>query len=342
MKKTILRSMAAILLIAMAICAAGCKKQSAATDAEAGLTDVPVITRSPDGTVTAGPTATPEATPAEGTDDPGATGGPDETAAPGETTPPDETAGPGAATPAPGTTTPAPGTATPTPGTATPTPGTATPTPGTATPTPGTATPVPGTATPDVPHPSEPNSYVASYAGAEVDCTSLKVNDTFYWTLDLVNEHSCLYAALFLVEYNERLLQPIDYSFTWSGGLSAAITAAWDDDEAWSDKPFVYANLVYDGNTGANPYGETGKKYSIVGLSLLSFDYGGIQASGSIVRITYKLLAKPAASDLVHDGKGDYLPLNITVIQSSAMVDKLHSVTHGTITVTGGKLYFKH
>ncbi|MBO6061386.1 MAG: hypothetical protein J6P98_04635, partial [Clostridia bacterium] len=248
--------------------------------AEPDETDVPVITQSPEGDVTAGPTATPEA-PAYTdvpivTAFPGFTAGPTATPEPPEytnvpivTSAPSVTAGPTATPSAPEYTNVPIVTAAPviTAGpTATPKP-TPTPKP-TATPKPTDApSPAPG-ATPDVPHPAVPNDYSVHYAGQILDCTDLKADDTFYWTFDLASENSCLYAGHWLVDFDERYLEPISCSETWSGGLLSLINATWDDEEAYSDKPLIFYNANYEGMTGQNPYGEAGNHYTVVGLSL--------------------------------------------------------------------------
>lgn len=293
--------------------------------AEPEYTDVPVITSSPEGEVTAGPTATPAgvtaapgntdaaATDVPSSESPSRTSVPSATIAPVVTTAPVVTAAPGK-TSAPANTT----------------------SPATATPTQAASTP-----DPNVPHPSEPNDYVANYAGQTVDCSTLNVGDTFFWTLDLINENSCLYAGQWLVEI-PSCIEPVSCTDSWSGGLKAAINALWDDEEPISDKPqFVY-NIDYDGQTGSSPYGEAGKRYTIIGMYITSFDFGGVQQAGSMVRIKYKLVKTPSSRDLEKDANGSYIPLRVTVLESAAMLTPMQCVTHGTITASDGKLYFKH
>lgn len=393
LKKSLFGAVAVILVILMAIPFAACKKDQNASVLPAG-TDVPVVTGSPDGEVTAGPTATPDQSSADPgyTDVPVVTGSPDGEVTAGPTATPDQsaadpgytdvpvvtkdpegsvTAGP-TATPAgaPAVTAPASGTAAPTSGTQSPaktdspvktnspgnTPSPSLPTLPTANPsafpptTPKpTNTPKP-TPTPKpaqapgtyIPTPEVPNSYSVQYAGQAVDCSGLSVGKTFFWTLDLVNEDSHSYAAQWLVEYDPEFIEPIEFSATWTGGIIAAINAAYEEDDESSDIPAFFGNLDYVGQSAPNYYGEAGKHYSVVSMALTTFTHGGLNAAGPMVRIKYRVNKLPAASDMQHDGEGYYLPLNIGVISSYAMETPANVFTHGNIEVTPGKLYFKH
>ncbi|MBO4562110.1 MAG: hypothetical protein J5772_00700 [Clostridia bacterium] len=337
-----------IAALALTLCLASCKRPDSGKDAigtfvpvitespdgavtagptatpEPDYTDVPVITRSPDGGVTEGPTATPTALPAETaahTDVPVITQSPDGGVTDGPTaTPtarPTDTAAPAA------TATPAAGTVSPT----------ATPAPG------GNSTPYP---TAPVPTPDEPNSYIAQYAGETVDCASLGAGDSFFFSLYLVNEHSSLFAGQWLIDYPEQYVSPLTYSATWNGSLVSLINATYDDEEPWSDIPGVVCNPEYEGMSGQNPMGEAGNMYSVAVLYLTSFDYYGVQMAGPIVRIKYQIRAVPPESAMMRDSDGLYLPVPITVLTSTAFKPPMDSVTHGSIAVTDGKLYFKH
>ena len=359
--KRLIAFSAAIVLAASLILTAGCRKNDSGQDA-AVPTNVPVITQSPDGMVTAGPTATPEATAVPTpvptdvpiiTQSPGGevTAGP--TATPVATPAPTDvptavptnvpviTQSPGGEVTAGPTATPV---ATPAP---TATAGTPTPTPAataqpTANPSAGpTSSPTAAPTAPAVPTPSTPNGYSVTYTGEIVDCSSLKVGDRFTWTLDLASEGSCLAAGLWLTDYDERFVKPVSFSYTWEGSLYSQIDETWNDENPSSDKPEFFINLVYEGATGPNPYGETGNHYSIVGMYLVTGSFGGVQASGPMVRFTFEVILLPTTGNMLHDSDGYYVPVGIVVIESSVLSGN-DAVTHGSITVEPGRMYFKH
>jgi len=279
----------------------------------ASPTKAPLITASPDGEVTASPTQEPTGTSV--TDAPDATNG-----SAGETIAPINTQS--AETPRPVISTPP----------FTTLPGT-TPTP----------TPRPS----DSPTAAPDNDFEAHYAGEVVDCTSLSAGGSFYWTLDILNEHSRMWSGQWLVDYPEEYLSVDSYSTTWSGSVTYAVSLTWDDEEAWSDKPAVVCNPEYMGQTGGVPVGESGNMYANVGMYITSFNYYGLQMSGSLIRFKFIVNKLPSQSAMQHDGDGYYLEIPVTVIESTATIDKPNGngftcVTHGIITSDPGKLYFKH
>jgi hypothetical protein len=349
------------------------------TDAPS-YTNVPVITEDPSGSVTAGPTATPEsATPAPSyTDVPIVTADPSAIITAGPTATPEPTpyytnvpivtanptanitAGPTATpydpkpvpTPTPYYTNVPVVTANPTASitagpTATPYAPTPSPVP-TATPTPKPqTTPAPTEYVPPMPTPEAPNGYTAVYSGAQVDISSLQVGETFYWTLDLSNDYSCTASCLLLIDYPEEYLTPMDdvnspLPWSWSGGLYSAINMTWDDEEQWSDMAFISFNPMYEGGTGANPYGAAGNMYQTALMVASGHQYGGIQMSGHIVRFTYRVDRLPTEDELMHDENGSYIPIGISVIDSLAYDESGAMVTHGVLDTNEGRLYFKH
>lgn len=395
MKKSIIRVIALLLTAIMALSLSACKKQSVPT--EANGTDVPVITGSPDGEVTQGPTATPENSDAAvGTDYPVITDSPDGEVTAGPTATPEQQAGlpvysdvpivtsdPGGSVTAGPTATPTaeatPMNSTPNPSvtiapmpvntdrpvltdspsrtnppstqspsmptarpTAAPTGSSATNTPKpTATPKPTTApaaTQAPGTY---IPTPETPNDFYAHYSVPAVDCTGMSEGSTFFWTFDIANENSALYAGIWLIEYDPEYVEPVDFSYTWSGGLIPIIEAMYEEGNETTDIPIFSCNPTYIGGTAPMCYGVPGRYYSVIVMSTTTFDHGGLQAAGSMVRLKYRVKKVPAQSAMQHDANGYYLPLNIGVISSYAMIDATHAVTHGTIDLTPGKLYFK-
>ena len=268
------------------------------------FTDVPVITDSPDGFVTAGPTATPPVTDRPAAS-PAVTSAPGITPAPGITSAPSQTE-PASHTSAPAHTEAAPG------------------------------------ETPVVPHPDEPNDQTAVYEGEIIDLSDLQPGDTFYWTLTLGNAHSSLYAGLWLVEFPSKYLTPVSSTDLWEGSLKYIIDEAYDNDEPDSDRPEFMFNIDYEGQTGSNPYGEAGKRYTLIGMYITSFDHCGVQAQGPMIRIRYRLERIPSRSSMEHDENGYYIPLRLTVQNSAALLPDGQTVTHGHIETVDGKLYFGH
>lgn len=275
-------------------------------------TDAPDATQSPDGQTTPDPEATPGTEPGtDPTGEPGPSGIPEKTMPP-ELTSPRPSA---PSTPAP-TSAPAPT-------------------------SPGETTSPTAAPTPALPTPAAPNSFSVTYTGETVDCASLKVGDSFFWTLILSSKSSSLVSGRWLVDYDERFLEPVAFSTTWEGSLIAQIDETWDNEEASSDKPDFFVNPAYEGATGANPYGEAGNWYSVVGMYLTTMSYGGVQASGPMVRLEFRVKALPKTGDMQHDARGYYLPVGIVVIESKALNGST-PVTHGSITAEPGRMYFKH
>ncbi len=329
------------------------------TSAYSDGTEAPVITASPDGEVTASPTREPEDPAA--TDEAGSTvepGGTDQAGNTEQTGTETEPASTGGAQPTDGShpgDTIAPSVNTPSPsspvGTALPLPtggGLVTPTPRPGTTPRPTAAP---TATPDPYNsPTCPpiNDYEAHYAGATVDCTGLKVGDSFYWTFDLVNEHSRLWSGHWLIDYDERYLRVDAYSTSWSGGITYQITQTWDDENPSSDKPAVVCNPEYMGQTGGKPLGVEDNMYANTGMYLTSFQFYGVQAAGSLIRFKFVVKEIPKNSVMKHDSDGYYLEIPILIYESTATIDNplasgaYTSVDHGIVTCEPGRLYFAH
>ena len=284
-------------------------------------TNVPIVTANPTANITAGPTATPY--------DPL----PVPTPTPYYTNVPVVTANPTASITAGPTATPYAPTPSPVP---------------TATPTPKPQeTPAPTEFVPPAPTPEASNGYTAVYSGAQVDISSLKVGETFYWTLDLSNDYSRTAYCLLLIDYPEEFLTPMDdinspLPWSWSGGIYSAINMTWDDEEQWSDRAFVSFNPMYEGGTGANPYGAPRNMYQTALMLASGHEYGGIQMSGHIVRFTYRIDRLPTEDQMAHDENGSYLPIRIIVIESKAYDESGETVTHGVLDTNEGRLYFKH
>ena len=195
---------------------------------------------------------------------------------------------------------------------------------------------------PSVPHPETPNDYTALYEGAVIDVSDLEVGDTFFWTLSLNNENSSLFAGLWLVEFPSKYLTPVSSTDLWEGSLKYIIDEAYDNGEPDSDHPEFMFNIDYEGQTGANPYGESGKRYTLIGMYVTSFDHCGVQARGPMIRIKYRIERIPSHSSMMHDKDGYYIPLKVLVHSSTAMTESGQTVTHGIIKAIDGKIYFGH
>ncbi len=293
-----------------------------------------LITASPDGTVTAGPTLPAATDSADNTPEGSAPA--DNTPAGGEHAFNTPNASEPVTTPS---STGAAGTSAPS---AAPT-SIPTATPAGMTPTPVPAvTPIPTAApSPTAPH---TNSFAAHYEGASVDCSSLSVGDVFFWTFDITNTGSGMYSGHWLLDYPEAFVTPLAYSVGWSGGLIYAIQQTIDDECATSDLPAFVCNMVYEGATGQFPQGEAGNYYHNVGMYLTSFSHMGVQAAGSIIRIKYQIDVIPSRALMQHDSDGYYIELPIVVVESTYMyinsAGQMAGATHGIITATSGKIYF--
>lgn len=191
-----------------------------------------------------------------------------------------------------------------------------------------------------------PDNVDVSYSGSTVNANSLNVGSTFNMTLS-VSPNSCMWSGHWLIDYPEDIVTPLNYTTTWSGGIIYQINQTYDDDTAWSDMPEFVCMLTYEGMTGSNPFGEAGNLYTQVGMYLMSFDFGGLQMGGNIIRITYRIDRLPTTEEVSQDNGGYYVEFPIIVRESRYWVpgsnigegDYYH--THDNITVTNGKVYMK-
>ncbi len=142
-----------------------------------------------------------------------------------------------------------------------------------------------------------------------------------------ITEGSGMFAMGYLINYLPDYFAPTAYSVTWSGGLTAQISQTWDDEEEYSDKINVVANINYAGQSGGSPKGETGKMYVNGGMYLGSGQYGGCQMGGYLVRLAMGYVAQPAKEDCLYEaGVGYYLPVALTIYEFEYMVyDENHS-----------------
>ena len=184
-----------------------------------------------------------------------------------------------------------------------------------------------------------------TYTGATVNASNVAVGGTFFWTLS-VSEYSHLWSGHWLVDYPEEYWTPTAQSSTWSGGIVSMINATWDDEEAWSDKPSVVYNLVYEGQTGNSPVGEAGNMYTVVGMYLTTFQYWGVQMGGPFIRIKFRIDSMPPSNLAGHDSQGYYLEIPITVLESKYFVEGAEIAPgveycrdHENVQVVPGKVY---
>ena len=191
------------------------------------------------------------------------------------------------------------------------------------------------------------DSVSVTYTGSTVNASSLGVGNYFFFTVG-VSENSRMWSGHWLVEYPERYITPVEFSSTWSGSIIAQIEESMDDDTCYSDMPTFVSRLSYEGMTGNNPYGEAGKKYTDVGMYIVSFDYGGMMAGGQMFRIKYRIDALPTTATANHDNGGYYLELPITVLESRYWVEGAQIApgvdyyrTHEQINIVNGKVYMQ-
>ena len=183
-----------------------------------------------------------------------------------------------------------------------------------------------------------------TYTGSVVDATALNPGDQFYFYVS-VSEGSSMWSGHWLIDYPEEYVTPTSSSTTWSGGLEYAVQQTYNSGNPTSDKPKFVCELSYEGMTGSNPYGEEGNLYTVVGMYLRTFDYGGLQMGGNFVRIRYRLNSIPDAADLMHDANGYYFEIPRTVRESRYWVPGAeigvgeYNHDHENITVINGKVY---
>ena len=155
-----------------------------------------------------------------------------------------------------------------------------------------------------------------------------------------------MFSGRWLVDYDENYINPVGYSVTWSGGITAAVNDAWDEGDESSDKPAFVCNAAYEGATGGVPVGEAGNMYTQIGMYLTSFQSLGLQVGGDFIRMQYQWVALPDVSVLSVDENGTYLPMNFEVIESTYAVDTVTNgytyADHDDVTKTDGKIYITY
>ncbi|MBR3381514.1 MAG: dockerin type I repeat-containing protein [Clostridia bacterium] len=185
-----------------------------------------------------------------------------------------------------------------------------------------------------------------TYTGATVNAANLSVGNTFYFTLD-VSANSRMWSGHWYIDYPEQFVTPTACSTTWSGGVIYQINQSIANDNQTSDMPNFIYRLEYEGQTGNNPYGEAGNMYSDIGMYLTSFDFGGMNAGGSMARFRFRIDAIPSTSICSHDSNGYYLEFPIIVRESRYWVpntqiapDVDYYRDHEQVNVVNGKVYF--
>lgn len=183
-----------------------------------------------------------------------------------------------------------------------------------------------------------------SYYGATVNANNVNVGGTFNFTLG-VSANSCMWSGHWLIDYPEEYVTPTAYSFTWSGSLLNQIQQTIDNDNQSSDVPAFVCALTNaeTSDTGA----EVDNYYTIIGMYLTSFDFGGMQAGGNFARVTYRLTAIPDSANICHDSAGYYMEFPIIVRESCYWVPGTQIGSNGyyhdheNVQVTNGKVYVK-
>lgn len=180
-----------------------------------------------------------------------------------------------------------------------------------------------------------------TYSASVLDFTNKELGGTGFLYLD-VTENSGMWAGHWLVDYPEGIADVTNYSVTWSGGIQSQVGATWDDEEPWSDKPQFVCNPNYMGGSGGEPAGEPGNMYANAGMYLSSFDFMGLQMGGHMFRFTITYNRVPYFNECEQDENGWYVPVPVSVIESSYMIGEPGSygyTAHTDITVVDGKIY---
>ena len=183
-----------------------------------------------------------------------------------------------------------------------------------------------------------------TYTGSVVDASEVAVGQSFYFYVS-VSENSGMWSGHWLIDYPEEYVTPTAYSTTWNGGLEYAVQQTYNSGNPYSDKPKFVCEIDYEGMTGSNPYGEAGNFYTVVGMYLRTFDYGGLQMGGNFIRVKYRLDAIPDAEDLLTDEGGTYFEMPIIVRESRYWVpgatigEGEYTHDHEDVTVINGKVY---
>lgn len=147
-----------------------------------------------------------------------------------------------------------------------------------------------------------------------------------------------------MINYDENYLTCTANNWKWNGGIWYDIT----NNNEYSSTPEITCrnvSTVQSAVTGLN--GQTVNSGDVVtnfGLAISeNLDYGGLLAGGDLVRLTYKWINIPDRSQLMHDDRGDYLPMPIVTLESEYYVNSASSNyhrTHDVINEVPGKIYF--
>ena len=183
-----------------------------------------------------------------------------------------------------------------------------------------------------------------TYEGQEVILSSEpQVNNTFQWLFN-VSRESRLFSGHWMINYDENYLTCTANNWKWNGGIWYDIT----NNNEYSSTPEITCrnvSTVQSAVTGLN--GQTVNSGDVVtnfGLAISeNLDYGGLLAGGDLVRLTYKWINIPDRSQLMHDDRGDYLPMPIVTLESEYYVNSASSNfhrTHDVINEVPGKIYF--
>lgn len=183
-----------------------------------------------------------------------------------------------------------------------------------------------------------------TYTGATVNATNLSAGGTFNFTLG-VSANSAMWSGHWEIDYPEEYVTPTAYSFTWSGSLMSQIQQTIDNDTQTSDVPAFVCALTNE--EVADPGAEIDNYYTIIGMYLSSFDFGGMQAGGNFARITYRMHTIPDSADISHDASGYYMEFPIIVRESTYWTPGMQIgapgsfLDHETVNVVNGKVYVR-
>ena len=185
-----------------------------------------------------------------------------------------------------------------------------------------------------------------TFTGEEKDAGEAVEGAVFTWDLS-VSEASGLVSGGFYVDQDERYLTVESVDTTFTGSVYALIQQDIAADTQNSDIPAFMSNINMTA-TAANaaniPGIVEGNVYSMVGLYLMSFDFGGLQKGGKLFRLNLKWTAVPeeGAEGVMTDETGTYLPMNtiLSGVYHSDPANASSYINYTTINNIPGKIYF--
>ena len=193
----------------------------------------------------------------------------------------------------------------------------------------------------------QPTTMDVTFTGEEKNAGEVNVNDTLTWDLS-VSENSGLYSGGFYVDYDETYLTVESVDTTFTGSVYALIQQDIAADTQDSDTPAFMTRLNYEATAEDHAkYDElvAGNMYSMVGMYLSSFGFGGVQKGGKLFRLNLKWVAVPeeGGEGVLTDETGSYLPMNTVLggVYHADPTNNANKLEYDNITNIPGKIYFE-